>query len=170
MPFPDERALRAAAFDALISYALHHDQGMCEYRPTFSLFQVPGKPLLIRVPRLSVPDDAQKQFEAHNGASLSTVTLSRSEQARLTEAFRAEQHRQKFRPAKKTIGKVKLELGPSWWDGKQTVLVSFRYQYLFDDHSLGDGGSGSALFGGIILRQEAHHWKLSKVAAVLAAG
>ncbi|MBB6050141.1 hypothetical protein [Armatimonas rosea] len=167
---PDEKALRATAFAALIAYALQRDSGMCEYRPSFALFQVPSKPQLVRVPKLSLPDDAQQQFEAHNGASLKTVALSRSEQARLTEAFRVEQRRQKFLPAKKTIGKVTLELGPSWWDGKQAVLVSFRYQYSFDDHSLGDGGSGSAVFGGIVLQGEARRWKLSQVVPVLAAG
>lgn len=167
---PDENALYAAAFAALSAYALQRERGMGEYRPSFSRFQLPGKPSVIRVPKLSPPDDAQKQFEAHNGVSLKTVALSRSEQARLTEAFRAEQRRLKFRPAKKTIGKVTLELGPSWWDGKQAVLVSFRYQYSFDDHSLGDSGAGSAVFGGIVLQGEARRWKLSQVVPVLAAG
>ncbi|WP_309708569.1 hypothetical protein [Armatimonas sp.] len=167
---PDEKALRAAAFAALISYALHRDSGMSEYRPSFSLFQVPGKPSVIRVPRLSLPDDARKQFEANNGVGRRTVTLSHSEQAQLMKAFRAEQHRQKFRPEKKTIGKVELQLGPVWWDGKRTVLVSFGYWYHFDDRSLGDGGGGSALFGGMVLQGEAHRWKLSQVVPVLAAG
>jgi hypothetical protein len=169
MPPPDEKVLRTIAFDALISYALHRDQGMREYRPTFSRFQVPGNPLLVRVPRLSLPDDARKQFEANNSAH-KAVPLSRSEQARLVAVFRAEQRRQKFRPEKKTIGRVMLELGPVWWDGKQTVLVSFGYWYQFDDRSLGDGGGGSALLGGIFLRGEAHRWKLVKVVPALAAG
>jgi hypothetical protein len=167
---PDENALRATAFAALIAYALQRDSGMREYRPSFALFQLPGKPSITRVPKLSLPDDAQRQFEAHNSASHKTVTPSRAEQVRLTEAFRAEQRRQKFRPAKKTIGKVTLELGPVWWDGQQTALIRFGYYYHFDDRSLGDGGAGSAIFGGIVLQGEARRWKLTQVVPVLAAG
>jgi hypothetical protein len=166
----DENALRAAAFDALIAYALRRDHGMVESRPTFALSQAPGKPTVTRVARLSVPQDAHKQLDATNSGSFRTVALPRAEQARLREAFRAEQRRQRFRPTRKSRDEIQFTLGPVWWDGAQTALVKFGYWYHFDDPKYGDGGYGSSIVGGLFLRKDTRGWKLLQVEVTVAAG
>lgn len=166
----DEKAVRAAAFDALIAYAVRRESGMVESRPAFALSVSSQHPAVARVPRLSVPQDAHRQLDATNDASFRTVALPRAEADRLRDAFRAEQRRQHFRPAPKPQSEVWFTLGPIWWDGDKTALVKFVYQYRYDDRTQGDGGNGSAILGGIFLRKDTRGWKLLQVEVTVAAG